>query len=147
MADANITARRVREVLSYDSETGAFTRLARLAQRHQVGDRADFLVTGGGAAGYRRVAIDSRRFLAHRVAWLYVHGAWPSRQIDHINGDRGDNRIANLRDASPKLNVENQRRARADSAIGMLGVHLHKQSMRWISFCLLRPRNLLWPVR
>ncbi len=133
MADANITARRLREVVSYNPETGEFTRLVRLAQRHQVGDRADFLATGGGLQGYRRVSVDSLRFLAHRAAWLYVYGEWPSMHIDHINGDRGDNRIANLRDVSPRTNLENQRNPKGSNRSGFLGVYQPKNYRKWIA--------------
>ena len=108
MADANITARRLREVVSYNPGTGEFTRLVRLAQRHQVGDRADFPINFGPMQGYRRLGLDSRRFLAHRLAWLYVHGEWPSMHIDHINGDKGDNRIANLREVAGPSPTSNQ---------------------------------------
>lgn len=131
MADAILTAARLREVVHYDHATGAFTRTVRLAQRHQVGDRADFSINHGPMTGYRRLSLDSRRYLAHRCAWLYVHGAWPEHDIDHINGDKGDNRIANLRDVPACVNLENKRGARRDNASGLLGVHLHRQSGRW----------------
>jgi hypothetical protein len=129
MADADITAARVRELLDYDPATGIFTRKVRLAQRHQVGDRADFIVTGGGLAGYYRGGIDSKRFLAHRLAWLYVNGEWPQQEIDHINGDPGDNRIANLRDVPARINAENKRGPRKDNACGQRGVMAHQG--RW----------------
>lgn len=130
MAD-EIIAARVREIFHYDAETGIFIRRIRLAQRHQVGDRADFLVTSGGLAGYLRVAFDSKRYLAHRVAWLYVHGEWPTQDIDHINGERADNRIANLRDVPNLVNRQNIRKCRADNkGSGYLGVTLHQGKWR-----------------
>lgn len=122
MADGILTAERLREVVDYDPETGTFTRKIRLAQRHRVGDRADFLVVNGTLKGYRRISIDSRRYLAHRCAWLYVHNEWPSLVIDHINGDRGDNRIVNLRDVERALNSQNEHCARVNNQTGYLGV-------------------------
>jgi hypothetical protein len=66
--------------------------------------------------------VDWRKHLAHRLAWLYVHGVWPTHQIDHINGDHSDNRIANLRDVPPRLNKENLRKAQRNNRVGVLGV-------------------------
>jgi hypothetical protein len=131
MAD-EIIAARVRELLNYDPETGIFTRKVRTAQRHQVGDRADFLVTSGGAKGYYRLTFDSQRFLAHRVAWLYINGAWPEFDIDHKNGRKHDNRICNLRDIPNRINRQNIQGPRSDNkASGVLGVTLHQG--RWRS--------------
>lgn len=128
MVESQLTAERVRALLCYDPATGHFTRRVRTAQRHQVGDRADFQILGGNAKGYYRVAIDSKRYLAHRVAWLYVHGAWPDQFIDHLNGDRADNRLENLRQADAKLNQENLRKPRRKStASGLLGAHWDEQ--------------------
>lgn len=131
MADRDLTAHRLREVLDYDPETGVFTRKVRLAQRHKAGDRADFVVTGGNLKGYRRICVDSQRYLAHRVAWMYANGEWPKKFIDHINGDKGDNRLSNLRDVQPKVNVQNTRKPRSDNKSGFLGVHWHKQNRTW----------------
>jgi len=122
MANAILTADRLREVLNYDPATGIFTRKVRLAQRHHVGDRADFIITGGGMGGYFRVSLDSQRYLAHRLAWLYVKGEWPANEIDHINGDRADNRIDNLRDVVGIINAQNKRKPRSDNKSGFLGV-------------------------
>ena len=121
MADAILSADRLRAVVEYDPETGVFVRKVRLAQRHQAGDRADFRINKGPMTGYRRLSLDSKRFLAHRCAWLYVHGDWPQGEIDHINGDPGDNRIENLRVVEAQTNAENKRRARSDSRSGLLG--------------------------
>lgn len=131
MAD-EIIAARVRELLNYDPETGIFTRKVRTAQRHQVGDRADFLVTSGGLVGYHRITFDSERFLAHRVAWLYMHGKWPEFDIDHMNGVRSENRIANLRDVTNRINRQNLRGPRVDNKVsGFLGVTWNKESSMW----------------
>jgi HNH endonuclease len=60
--------------------------------------------------------------LAHRLAWLYVHGIWPERKIDHINGNPCDNRLVNLRDVSQAQNMQNYRKAKSGSALGIQGV-------------------------
>jgi hypothetical protein len=69
--------------------------------------------------------------MGHRAAWLYVHGKWPNGQIDHINGDRSDNRISNLRDVSHSVNQQNVHRPRRDNASGFLGVT--RQKNLWTS--------------
>ncbi|MDP4572311.1 HNH endonuclease [Pseudomonas sp. LPH60] len=131
MSESALTAARVRELLHYDPRTGHFTRKIRTAQRHQVGDRADFLIRTGLAAGYHRVSIDSKRYQAHRVAWLYVYGAWPEKMIDHRNGVKSENWIENLRLADSQLNIENIRKPQKNNSCGFLGVHFHGQSGRW----------------
>jgi len=135
-------AERVREVIHYDPETGIFTRKVRLAQRHHVGDRADMYITGGNAAGYHRVSWDSQRYLAHRVAWLYVYGEWPKGVIDHIDGNKANNAIANLRDVTDKINAENTRRPRANSKSGYLGVHWHEQNKKWVARIQVDKKNI-----
>ncbi|MBJ2270469.1 HNH endonuclease [Pseudomonas sp. MF6772] len=131
MDQNTLTADRVRELLNYCPETGIFTRKIRTAQRHKASSRADFLVTSGSSPGYHRVSVDSKRYQAHRVAWLYVHGVWPAEQIDHINGVRSDNRIANLRVADYTLNMENQRSAYRNNRSGLLGAIWDQQSSKW----------------
>lgn len=133
MADAILSADRLRAVVEYDPETGVFIRKVRLAQRHQAGDRADFRINKGPMTGYRRLSLDSKRFLAHRCAWLYVHSEWPQGEIDHINGDPGDNRIENLRVVETQTNAENKRRPRKDNRSGFLGVQFHRQNKNWVA--------------
>lgn len=59
--------------------------------------------------------------MAHRLAWLYVHGRWPDGLIDHKNGDRADNRFDNLRDVAHRVNMQNLRKAFVSSKTGLLG--------------------------
>lgn len=137
MADAILSADRLRAVVHYDPETGRFTRTVRLAQRHQVGDDACHRMSNG----YLRIAIDSKRYLAHRAAWLYVYGEWPN-VIDHINGDRTDNRIANLRSGTQAQNAQNRRSAQADNrSSGLLGVTWHSQNRKWCAHVTLNGKK------
>lgn len=140
MAKPIITAARLRELLHYDPETGVFTRKVRTAQRHQVGDRADYGINTGGMKGYRTVALDSRKYLAHRAAWLYVYGEWPNDQIDHMDGDPSNNRIANLRDVPDGVNKQNKRRPKKTSKSGFLGVYFHQN--RWYARVQLNRRQV-----
>lgn len=107
---------------SYDSSTGKLTWRVPTMNRIKPGDSAQGVVSGG----YWRVRIGGRSYKAHRVAWLMEKGQWPIGDIDHINGDPADNRIANLRDVSSSVNKQNMRKARADNKTGLLGAYLHK---------------------
>ena len=100
-----LTLDRARELLDYDSDTGDFTRRVSVCGRGMAGK-----VTGTTTVhGYIRVGIDGRSYAAHRLAWLFVHGRWPEYQIDHVNGDRADNRLRNLREVTSRQNCQNLR--------------------------------------
>jgi len=107
---------RVRELLDYDPSTGLLTwRIDRPMRR--AGQ-----VAGGLSNGYIVVSIDDRRYKAHRIAWMLSHGEWPEHFIDHINGTKTDNRIANLRDVPHRVNMQNIRCALPSNESGFLGV-------------------------
>lgn len=93
---------RVRAVFEYSPETGVL-RYKNPKSYAVHRDQAGWL----DKQGYREVRMDGKRFFAHRVVWAYVYGAWPVHEIDHINGDRSDNRISNLRDVSRWGNQRN----------------------------------------
>lgn len=113
-----LTRERLQEVLDYDPSTGRFTWLVRPARNVRAGDIAGCLIS----TGYIRIGIDGEDHLAHRLAFLYVHGRWPSETIDHINGTRSDNRLSNLREASTSENMQNLRTAPLGSKCPLLGV-------------------------
>lgn len=69
--------------------------------------------------------VDGRGYYVHRLAWFYVHGRWPQQQIDHINGDPHDNRIANLREATVEQNRRNVRLS-TKNKFGLKGVTIQK---------------------
>jgi hypothetical protein len=124
--DPNLTAERVRQALNYDPNTGIFTWADPGKTKMKIGAIA------GGAhnGGYRVIGIDGHIVLAHRLAWLHIHGEWPTGEIDHINQNKQDNRIANLRVATRFQNGAN-RGANSNNACGLRGVHWHRQSKRW----------------
>ena len=78
--------------------------------------------------------------MAHRLAWLYVYGAFPSKNIDHINGITTDNRIDNLRDVDHGINIQNIKGARKDSAHGILGIT--KINNKWRAKIMLNGENI-----
>lgn len=121
-----LTADKLRDYLNYSPETGIFTWRTTRRRHWLLGTIAGAVHSGG----YIRIYIDGREYYAHRLAWLYVHGEWPKHQIDHINGDRNDNRISNLREATSTQNHANTR-IRSDNKTGMKGVSIHSGSGRW----------------
>ena len=78
--------------------------------------------------GYRSIRLLGRRIRIHRLVWFMTHGVWPS-EIDHINGDREDNRIDNLREVTRKDNARNQKR-RSNAKVKLQGVDFHKGKFR-----------------
>jgi len=97
--------------VAYDAATGQLRRLA-----------TGRPVTTRQAHGYIVIRVDGVLLRAHRVAWALVHGSWPNRHIDHVNGDRSDNRISNLREVDRAGNNQNLRKAKRGNAAGLLGV-------------------------
>lgn len=99
---ANLTAKQIRRLLSYNPDTGIFVWIGGRANQ-RIGREAGYHFR----SGYVGICINGTSYLAHRLAWLYVHGRWPIDQIDHINGDGYDNRLINLREATRDLNTAN----------------------------------------
>lgn len=122
-----LTAERLRELLSYDAQTGLFTwRVSRPGRYGRVGAVAGFF----DSSGHRRICLDCETYAAHRLAWLYVHGEWPVGDIDHKDTVRSNNAIDNLRPATNAENHFNMRRHR-DNASGFKGVDFHRKVGRW----------------
>lgn len=123
-----LTIARLRELLHYDRETGAF-HWAVNHGRYLAGERAE----RKAAKGYRGVTIDGKPYLCHRLAWLVVHGEWPTGDVDHRDGVRANNSAANLRHGSRSFNMQNLRRAHIDTQSKLLGAYLDKRRGHWIS--------------
>ena len=85
-----------------------------------------------GVHGYLRGSIKPKTFTAHRVAWAIFHGTWPSENIDHINGNRADNRMSNLRDVPNLENCRNQAMSRRNKS-GINGVFFAAGFGKWIA--------------
>lgn len=120
-----LTQERLKEVLHYNEQTGDFTWLEARGNR-SVGSKAWTKTK----KGYLQLRIDEKYHLAHRLAWMYVHGDFPESALDHMNLDRCDNRIANLRLATASQNQYNTG-IRSDSTTGVKGVSFHKASRRY----------------
>lgn len=122
---SELTAEMVRELLAYCPETGVFTWRLKPAPNTRIGavaGRTD-------ERGYVGINIRYKKYAAHRLAWLYVTGEWPSQQIDHIDRDPRNNRFNNLRDVTASQNCLNRIHPEARPR-GARGVTLLK-SGRW----------------
>lgn len=113
------------ELFDYNPEIGWFT------NRFSRGRAAKGARTGAETGhGYRRIIVDYIKHYEHHLAWLYVHGEYPD-EIDHINGNRADNRIANLRLCTRSQNKFNSETA--TGASGLKGAYLDKRNLQWYS--------------
>ena len=110
---------RLKELLCYNESTGVFKWL------HSKGTSKAGNVAGRLINGYRVIKIDGQSYFAHRLAWLYAYGNFPERHIDHINRNKDDNSIINLRDVSREANQHNHGK-RADNTSGYRGVWFNK---------------------
>lgn len=136
-----ITQSIARETLSYSPDTGALAWLPRrrtLFTTDQQWRAWNTRYAGKDAGriandGYRKVTILGGRYQAHRLIWLLVYGCWPTGEIDHINGDPADNRLANLRDVSHRDNQRNQR-LKSSNTSGFNGVLWDKFAKRWLAY-------------
>jgi hypothetical protein len=111
-----LTQDRLKELLHYDPETGVFTWLCDRGGKAKAGTEAGVLSTG-----YVRIMVDGKRYLAHRLASLYVAGAWPAKLTDHEDRNRANNVWTNIRQATRKQNGEN-RNLNRNSSSGVRGV-------------------------
>lgn len=111
-----MTHEELKSILEFDPDTGGFKWLVRRSQRVRAGT-----IAGSIRDEYMKIGLDGKIYLAHRIAWFYMTGEWPSAQIDHLDGDKLNNRWRNLRAANNKLNCENRRRPNKNSRSGLLG--------------------------
>ena len=121
-----VTQERLKHLLHYEPTTGTFTWRNPTGRKHKPGD----IVFSVGCGGYVRVGIDKRRYLAHRLAWLYVYGVFPDLEVDHINQIKTDNRIQNLRLATRMQNAQNVR-MRSNNKSNVKGVSWDADRQRW----------------
>lgn len=133
-----LTDIRLRERFHYNPSTGYFVRL--FSGRGNTGP-AGSNAGCKNSMGYFRISIDGVSYLSHRLAWLYVYGEWPKDEIDHINGDQADNRIANLRLASRAQNSQNKRVPRHNTS-GFKGVSINRKSGKWVAMIQVASKQM-----
>ena len=127
-----ITQSELKEILFYDEVTGYFARYLK-----SIGV---WRVVGVKDADYLQICINHKLYLAHRLAWLYVHGVWPENQIDHIDHNPKNNKIENLREATPQGNQKN-RSMNKNNTSGATGVYLDKVSSKLYVQIMINGKN------
>lgn len=126
----------IQSILNYDENTGIFTWKKSAANCIKVGQSAGTIE----ASGYIRIKILQKKYLTHRLAWLFCFGKFPSDKIDHKNGIRHDNKISNLREATSAENNKNAVK-RKDNISGYKGVCFIKTSSKWMAYCNLNGKQ------
>lgn len=139
MAKADLTAQRLRDLLSYDQTTGEFRWSVRTSNRISIGNVAGNPLS----TGYLQICIDGHTHTAHRLAWFYVHGVWPSGQIDHLDGVRTNNAISNLRDVPVTVNRQNLRHPKSNNkSSSYLGVTFSRRRQKWVAQIVVDGRHI-----
>ena len=129
-----ITAESLREILNYDTETGVFTwNTTGAGRRNDKAGTAD-------VNGYERITINGKRYYSHRLAWLWIYGEWPA-EIDHVDGDGLNNRLANLRKATHAENMRN-RRLNINSKSGVTGVSFNGKKNKWSAYIQIEGKTV-----
>ena len=123
MAEEILAQARLKELFSYDEETGFFVRYKRLGPKKNIAGHV-------ATKGHRQIMVDGKLYMAHRLAWLYVYGEYPQSLIDHINRNPDDNRICNLRLATNSQNQQNTG-IRKNNKSGAKGVSYCQDSNNW----------------
>jgi len=117
----------LKELLVYDSGTGIFT-----WNKYRNSKAVKGGIAGGiNPRGYRVIKVNNKTYKEHRLAWLYEYGYFPECDIDHINRDKGDNRLCNLREVSRSCNVRNIGNISSNTS-GIKGVRKHNQMEQWV---------------
>jgi hypothetical protein len=128
-----ITQARLQELLRYEPNTGIFT----WRVNRKGGVKAETAAGHTTPTGYCFIGVEGQLYKAHRLAWLYVYGQFPETNLDHINRNPSDNRIANLRLAPQQDNQQN-REVNKNNTSGYRGVSYNKLRKKWVAQKQLR---------
>ncbi len=120
-----LTQEILKSIVEYDSETGMFRWKKRLQKR-----KNDWFSGYLQTDGYMQLRILNKMYMSHRLAWLYIHGKFPENIIDHINKNKSDNRIVNLREATHSQNQQNTDK-KSNNKSGYKGVAYEKIAKKW----------------
>ena len=122
-----ICQNRVKELFDYKEDGNLIWIKISRYNRVQEGSIAG---TPLGRGGYKRVSVDGKNYLLHRLVFLWHYGYMPENEVDHIDKDSTNNRIENLREVSRSCNIRNSNE-RVDNTSGIKGVTWHKRLNRW----------------
>ena len=128
MPNSSLTQKELKRLFLYDKLTGLFTRKVYMRGGKEAGTLAGVTLRNGRYS----IRIYGALYQSHRLAWLYVYGVWP-KEIDHINHNPSDNRIANLRDVTHIENTRNQS-FRCTNTSGVCGVSWRDDKRKWRSY-------------
>ncbi|MCK5236058.1 MAG: HNH endonuclease [Deltaproteobacteria bacterium] len=124
-----IAQKELIKILNYNPETGIFMWKISTNRKIKIGDIAGHL---DKQEGYIVIWVNKKKYLAHRLAWFYVYGVWPEKDIDHDDHNRANNAIGNLNNADKQSNAKNMS-LRCDNKSGVTGVTWHKETSKWIA--------------
>ena len=126
------------DLLLYRPDTGMF-----VWKKKRRGIKTNVPLGTDNGFGYLRITVLGKSYYAHRLAWFYMEGEWPD-QVDHINGNKSDNRWENLRNVNVQQNAQNKLKAQKNSDSKILGVSWHKKAKKWQAhICVYKERKYL----
>jgi hypothetical protein len=131
-----VTHEELKKFFSYDHNSGKFYRLVRMGRV-----RPGLVESVPAFNGYLYLGIGGKKYLHHRLAWFYVHGYWPSDEVDHIDGDKTNNAISNLRCASRAENEVNKGLKKSNTS-GIKGVRWEKHTQKWYAFITVNAKMM-----
>lgn len=125
--EIDLTFEELSETFKYNPDNGEITRI-KSSKPVCIGK-----IISAISHGYITIGYNGKNLRGHRLAWLLYTGEWPKEFIDHINGNRADNRISNLREATNQENQENQIKPHSNNTTGFLGVSKYNKSGKFIA--------------
>ena len=122
--NSTLTQEHLKSIMFYNVETGILTRHKKTVGPQKKNNEAGYIVCskGGYYKEYLKTSIKSKQYYVHHLIWLYIYGCFPPEEIDHINGNGLDNRLANLRAVTKKDNLKNKKLYSSNSS-GVCGVY------------------------
>lgn len=117
----------VNQIFNYDNLSGKLTWKIKPADRYHIGSDCGTI----NNFGYRHITYKGKKYLAHRLIWFIETGNWSKYQIDHINGDKLDNRFSNLREVTNRQNSQNFKIHRNGH---LVGTSFNKKRKIWESY-------------